>query len=146
MLTISWTISPNFYFTLRWRLNYKTAKITRSLLVQSSWDDSAEERSKGVRPMLLQILLHRWEWKNRAMPRTPGTQVLSERSFFSNYGSEHVAAGCQRDRYRDFHLQSLSPSLCGSEGPCRGLRLPGCPPRSAGGPTARRWSGWKPDG
>lgn len=44
----------------------------------------------------------------------------------------------QRDGYLDFHLRSQSLSLCGSEGPCRGLRLPGCPPRSADGPTARR--------
>lgn len=45
--------------------------LTSSLLVQSSWLFSAVERSKSVRPILLQILLHRWEWKNSAMPRTP---------------------------------------------------------------------------
>lgn len=47
-------------------------EITSSLLVPSSWDLSAGDRSNGVRPMLLQMVLHRWEWKNRAMPRTPG--------------------------------------------------------------------------
>lgn len=53
-------------------LMWVTKAVTSSLLVPSSWDLSAGERSNGVRPMLLQILLHRWEWKNKAMPRTPG--------------------------------------------------------------------------
>jgi len=119
---------------------------TSSLLVQSIWDFSGGARSKGVRPMLLQILLQRWEWKNKAMPRTPGKQILSEWSLFSNSCSEYVAAVCQIERYLDFHLQSQSPSLCGSEGLCRDLRLPGCQPRSTGGPTAQMRSDWRPGG
>lgn len=42
--------------------------------------------------------------------------------------------------------QSRCPSPCGSVGRCRGRPPPGCPPRSAGVPTARRWSDWRPDG
>lgn len=49
--------------------------LTSSLLVPSSWALSEGDRSKGVRPMLLQILLHRWEWKNKAMPLTPGGET-----------------------------------------------------------------------
>lgn len=66
---------------------------TSSLLVPSSWDLSAGERSKGVRPMTLQILLHRWEWKKRAMPRTPATQTrLQSVDLATRGGREH---GCQ---------------------------------------------------
>lgn len=46
----------------------------------------------------------------------------------------------------DSHLQSRSPSPCGSEGRCRDPQPLGCPPRSAGGPIAQKRSGWRPDG
>ena len=32
---------------------------------------SSVVRSKGERPRLLQMRLHWWEWKNRAMPLVP---------------------------------------------------------------------------
>lgn len=63
-------------------------RLTSSLLVQSSWAFSAGARSKGVRPILLQILLHRWEWKNRAMPRTPSRHnIVMQRKITSKTSS-----------------------------------------------------------
>lgn len=57
-----------------------------------------------------------------------------------------AASPQQSELYLDFHLRSQSPSLCGSEGRCRDLPLLGCPPRSAGGPSAQKRSDWRPDG
>lgn len=68
-------------------------QITSSLLVQSSWDLSAGERSKGVRPMTLQILLHRWEWKKRAIPRTPATQARLRSASLATRGAREQ--GCR---------------------------------------------------
>lgn len=114
--------------------------------MQSSWDLSAGERSKGVRPILLQILLHRWEWKKSAMPRTPGTQDGAPWTISGQTSHSQLFDNIKWEVYLNFHLQSRSPSLCGSEGRCRDPRLLGCLPRSAGGPSARRRSDWRPDG
>lgn len=106
--------------------------LTSSLLVPSSWALSEGDRSKGVRPMLLQILLHRWEWKNKAMPLTPGGG--------DGAPSVHVSVPTlsSAQPYPGSRLQSRSPSPCGPAGQCTGPPPPGCPPRSAGVPTARR--------
>lgn len=91
--------AADFWPWLTLYLSLKNLKITSSLLVQSSCDFSAGERSKGVRPILLQILLHRWEWKNSAMPRTPGTHVWPRWTFLSNFlPHKYLAAvwGCER--------------------------------------------------
>lgn len=106
--------------------------LTSSLLVPSSWTLSGGDRSKGVRPMLLQILLHRWEWKNKAMPLTPGGG--------DGAPSVHVSVPTlsSAQPYPGSRPQSRSLSPCGPAGRCTGPPPPGCPPRSAGGPTARR--------